>query len=157
LRVLPAVVRTGELVRKLWSPHQFRPHISPHELLQAIVDTSDKRFQITQQSFVIDLLTWYLNTLHARLAGPPTKKNRNPQSIVTECFQVRFVSSVVLCCVVLCCVVLCCVVLCCVVLCCVVLCCVVLCCVVLHCVVAWRGAARRGVPCCMLRGARADG
>jgi U4/U6.U5 tri-snRNP-associated protein 2 len=86
------VVRTGELVRKLWSPHQFRPHISPHELLQAIVDTSDKRFQITQQSFVIDLLTWYLNTLHARLAGPPMKKNRNPQSIVTECFQVRCVA-----------------------------------------------------------------
>lgn len=53
------------------------------------MDTSEKRFQITAQSFAVDLLTWYLNAVHKGLAGPPSKKNKNPRSIITDCFQVR--------------------------------------------------------------------
>lgn len=44
------VKRFGELVRKLWNPKNFKAHVSPHEMLQAVVKCSKKRFQITQQS-----------------------------------------------------------------------------------------------------------
>lgn len=40
----------GELVRKLWNPRNFKAHVSPHEMLQAVVKCSKKRFQITKQS-----------------------------------------------------------------------------------------------------------
>lgn len=44
------VKRFGELTRKLWNPRNFKAHVSPHEMLQAVVKCSKKRFQITQQS-----------------------------------------------------------------------------------------------------------
>jgi U4/U6.U5 tri-snRNP-associated protein 2 len=44
------VKRFGELNRKLWNPRNFKAHVSPHEMLQAVVKCSKKRFQITQQS-----------------------------------------------------------------------------------------------------------
>ena len=43
------VQRFGELIRKLWNPRNFKAHVSPHEMLQAVVLCSKKRFQITQQ------------------------------------------------------------------------------------------------------------
>lgn len=42
--------RFGELTRKLWNPKNFKAHVSPHEMLQAVVKCSKKRFQITEQS-----------------------------------------------------------------------------------------------------------
>ncbi len=44
------VTRLGELTRKLWNPKNFKAHVSPHEMLQAIVKCSKKKFQITRQS-----------------------------------------------------------------------------------------------------------
>ena len=44
------VKRFGELVRKLWNPRNFKAHVSPHEMLQAVVKCSKKKFQITKQS-----------------------------------------------------------------------------------------------------------
>lgn len=44
------VKRFGELTRKLWNPRNFKAHVSPHEMLQAVVKCSKKKFQITQQS-----------------------------------------------------------------------------------------------------------
>ena len=44
------VKRFGELTRKLWNPKNFKAHVSPHEMLQAVVKCSKKKFQITQQS-----------------------------------------------------------------------------------------------------------
>ena len=44
------VKRFGELIRKLWNPRNFKAHVSPHEMLQAVVKCSKKKFQITQQS-----------------------------------------------------------------------------------------------------------
>ena len=49
------VQRFGELMRKLWNPRNFRAHVSPHEMLQAIVLCSKKRFQITEQSDAVDV------------------------------------------------------------------------------------------------------
>lgn len=43
------VQRFGELMRKLWNPRNFKAHVSPHEMLQAVVLWSKKRFQFTEQ------------------------------------------------------------------------------------------------------------
>jgi len=43
------VQRFGELIRKLWNPRNFKAHVSPHEMLQAVVRCSSKKFQITEQ------------------------------------------------------------------------------------------------------------
>uniref|UniRef100_L7LZC0 Ubiquitin carboxyl-terminal hydrolase 39 n=1 Tax=Rhipicephalus pulchellus TaxID=72859 RepID=L7LZC0_RHIPC len=63
------VQRFGELIRKLWNPRNFKAHVSPHEMLQAVVLCSKKRFQITQQGDPIDFLSWFLNSLHMALNG----------------------------------------------------------------------------------------
>lgn len=36
-------------MRKLWNPRNFKAHVSPHEMLQAVVLWSKKRFQFTEQ------------------------------------------------------------------------------------------------------------
>ena len=43
------VQRFGELLRKLWNPRNFKAHVSPHEMLQAVVLWSRKKFQFTEQ------------------------------------------------------------------------------------------------------------
>ena len=66
------VTRFGELIRKLWNPKNFKAHVSPHEMLQAVVLSSKKQFQITQQGDAVAFLSWLLNALHLSLGG--TKK-----------------------------------------------------------------------------------
>lgn len=75
--------RFGELIRKLWNPRNFKAHVSPHEMLQSIVLCSHKKFQITKQGDPLDLVAWFLNSLHVALNG--TKKTKS--SIVTRTFQ----------------------------------------------------------------------
>lgn len=79
------VQRFGELVRKLWNPRNFKAHVSPHEMLQAVVKCSKKRFQITQQGDPVEFLAWLLNSLHLTLNGT---KNAN-SSIIYKAFQGR--------------------------------------------------------------------
>lgn len=81
LSILPQ--RFGELLRKLWNPRLFKAHVSPHEMLQAIVLCSKKRFIITQQNDPIDFLSWFLNTLHQSLRVSKTDN----RSIINDCFQ----------------------------------------------------------------------
>lgn len=95
-------------MRKLWNPRNFKAHVSPHEMLQAVVLWSKKRFQFTEQGtnkiilqqvnhfFInnlyilkiqfsgdpIDFLSWFLNALHLALNG--TKKRDS--SIVYKTF-----------------------------------------------------------------------
>lgn len=71
--------RFGELVRKLWNPRNFKAHVSPHEMLQAIVLSSDKKFEFTKQNDPIVFLGWFLNSL----MGPKRAKD----SIVKQTFQ----------------------------------------------------------------------
>lgn len=47
------VQRFGELMRKLWNPRNFKAHVSPHEMLQAVVLCSKKNFQITKQGRIL--------------------------------------------------------------------------------------------------------
>ncbi|KAK7111213.1 ubiquitin carboxyl-terminal hydrolase 39-like isoform X2 [Littorina saxatilis] len=79
------VQRFGELIRKLWNPRNFKAHVSPHEMLQAVVLCSKKRFQITQQGDGIDFLSWFLNAMHSALNG--TKKLSS--SIISKTFRGR--------------------------------------------------------------------
>ncbi|CAG9783228.1 unnamed protein product [Diatraea saccharalis] len=76
------VQRFGELLRKLWNPRAFKAHVSPHEMLQAVVLWSKKRFQFIKQSDPIDFLSWFLNSLHMALNG--TKKANS--SIIYKSF-----------------------------------------------------------------------
>uniref|UniRef100_A0A672PQW1 Ubiquitin carboxyl-terminal hydrolase 39 n=1 Tax=Sinocyclocheilus grahami TaxID=75366 RepID=A0A672PQW1_SINGR len=76
------VQRFGELMRKLWNPRNFKAHVSPHEMLQAVVLCSKKTFQITKQGDAVDFLSWFLNALHGALGG--TKKKT---SIISKVFQ----------------------------------------------------------------------
>lgn len=71
------IQRFGELMRKIWNPRNFKAHVSPHEMLQAVVLWSNKRFQITQQGDPIDFLSWFLHTTHRALRG-----NKNPDSSI---------------------------------------------------------------------------
>lgn len=57
------VQRFGELMRKLWNPRNFKAHVSPHEMLQAVVLCSKKTFQITKQGTTLQTNTpcWECN------------------------------------------------------------------------------------------------
>jgi len=69
------VTRFGELIRKLWNPKNFKAHVSPHEMLQAVVLCSKKQFQITEQGDAGTFLPWFLNSLHLALGGSKKKKS----------------------------------------------------------------------------------
>lgn len=71
--------RFGELLRKLWNPRNFKAHVSPHEMLQAIISSSKKKFEFTKQSDPILFLSWFLNSL----LGPKREKS----SIIKRTFQ----------------------------------------------------------------------
>ncbi|XP_003746510.1 U4/U6.U5 tri-snRNP-associated protein 2 [Galendromus occidentalis] len=79
------VQRFGELLRKLWNPRHFKAHVSPHEMLQAVVLCSKKRFQITAQGDPIDFVSWFLNSLHIALNGT----NKDSSSIIYKTFRGR--------------------------------------------------------------------
>ncbi|KAG8224993.1 hypothetical protein J437_LFUL006004 [Ladona fulva] len=76
--------RFGELMRKLWNPRNFKAHVSPHEMLQAVVLWSRKKFQFTEQGNIflkalegdpIEFLSWFLNALHLALNGSKKPKS----------------------------------------------------------------------------------
>ncbi|XP_015764164.1 PREDICTED: U4/U6.U5 tri-snRNP-associated protein 2-like [Acropora digitifera] len=77
------VNRFGELIRKIWNPRNFKAHVSPHEMLQAVVLCSKKRFQFTEQGDPVEFLSWFLNSLHTTLGG--TKKATS--SVIYKTFQ----------------------------------------------------------------------
>ncbi|XP_057300465.1 U4/U6.U5 tri-snRNP-associated protein 2-like [Hydractinia symbiolongicarpus] len=81
--MFPLVQRFGELVRKIWNPRNFKTHVSPHEMLQAVVSCSKKKFQFTEQGDPIEFLSWFLNGIHLTLNG--TKKARS--SVIYKSFR----------------------------------------------------------------------
>lgn len=72
----------AELVKKIWNPKNFKGHVSPHELLQAIADASGKRFKIGEQKDPMQFLVWFLNALSDNLRGGSKKK----RSVIEEAF-----------------------------------------------------------------------
>ena len=75
----------GELVRKMWNPRAYKGQVSPHELLQAILEASGQRFTAKRQADPVEFLTWFLNALHLAL----TRRKPKKASVVTRCFQGR--------------------------------------------------------------------
>ncbi|NXG78649.1 SNUT2 protein, partial [Baryphthengus martii] len=61
------VQRFGELMRKLWNPRNFKAHVSPHEMLQAVSSAGSL-------GDGVDFLSWFLNALHSALGGTKKKK-----------------------------------------------------------------------------------
>ena len=85
LSAAPAIAHQFSiLVRKLWNPRAFKPHVSPHELMQEIALRSNKKFLLTTQSDPLDFLAWFLNTLHLALGGSKTKPH---SSLIQKFFQ----------------------------------------------------------------------
>ncbi|KAF2355958.1 Peptidase C19 ubiquitin carboxyl-terminal hydrolase [Trinorchestia longiramus] len=82
LAMFPLITRFGELVRKLWNPRNFKAHVSPHEMLQAVVSCSKKRFQFTVQGDAIQFLSWILNAMHLGLKTDSCKS-----TIISKCFR----------------------------------------------------------------------
>eukprot|EP00466_Bigelowiella_natans_P020560 jgi/Bigna1/38181/e_gw1.24.16.1 len=77
------VLKFGEFMRKFWNPKGFKGHVSPHEVLQAVMHASRKRFTIGKHSDPIEFLAWFLNTSHLSLGGNKKRKS----SIITQAFQ----------------------------------------------------------------------
>lgn len=75
------LVRFGELIRKLWNTRNFKAHVSPHEMLQAVVLGSNKKFTITEQSDAIQFVSWFLNSLDKSLM------NHCKKSIIRKVLQ----------------------------------------------------------------------
>jgi len=73
--------RFGEILCKMWNAENFKGHVSPHEILQAVSAESAKKFKIGTQSDPLHFLSWFLHTLH-RLHGG--KKGTTPISRAFE-------------------------------------------------------------------------
>lgn len=59
------VRRVSLLLRKLWSPYLFKPHISAHEVIQYISNVTNKKFSIQKECHPKDFLLWLLNHMHS--------------------------------------------------------------------------------------------
>lgn len=51
----------------MWNPKNFKGHVSPHELLLAIANASDKKFKIGEQKDPIQLLAWFFTAFKSGL------------------------------------------------------------------------------------------
>eukprot|EP01117_Protostelium_nocturnum_P008417 TRINITY_DN3008_c0_g1_i1.p1 TRINITY_DN3008_c0_g1~~TRINITY_DN3008_c0_g1_i1.p1 ORF type:complete len:557 (+),score=203.13 TRINITY_DN3008_c0_g1_i1:108-1673(+) len=83
----PLVLRFGELVRKLYNPKNFKAHVDPHELIQAVSNASNKKFTIGQTSDPIDFIQFFLNTLHKSLHFNNPTTGKKEKSIIHKVFQ----------------------------------------------------------------------
>ncbi|RKP27479.1 hypothetical protein SYNPS1DRAFT_32444 [Syncephalis pseudoplumigaleata] len=82
----PLVFQLAMLVRKMWSSQAFKGQVSPHELLQAISNASEKRFRLSTQTDPIELFSWLMNRLHMDLGGT-RKKPSSSLAIISQTFQ----------------------------------------------------------------------
>eukprot|EP00347_Sterkiella_histriomuscorum_P008920 403343237 len=81
------VVKFAELIKKIWNPKNFKGHVSPHELLQAISLASQKRFKIGEQKDPIQLLSWLLNTFNEDLHSQQKQKKLKGLNMIEKTFQ----------------------------------------------------------------------
>ncbi|VEU20991.1 DEKNAAC101901 [Brettanomyces naardenensis] len=57
------------LVRKMWSSHLFKCHVSAHELLEYVASRSEKKFSIQESGQPKDFLIWILNHLNREFSS----------------------------------------------------------------------------------------
>lgn len=70
----PVVESTADLVKKIFNAKNFKGIVCPHEFLQAITQSSDKKFTLMKQANAMDFLMWLLNHIHSKLRK---KKDQN--------------------------------------------------------------------------------
>lgn len=46
---------------KIWSKHNYKSCVSPHELVQEVTVASKRRFVIGKQAEGVEFMTWLLN------------------------------------------------------------------------------------------------
>ncbi|XP_060215387.1 uncharacterized protein LOC132642138 [Lycium barbarum] len=78
----PLVHRFGELTRKIWHARNFKGQVNPHLFLEAVIESSEKRFLIDMQSDPAEFMSWLLKTLDADLRG-----SKKGNTIIQQCFQ----------------------------------------------------------------------
>lgn len=82
------LLRFGELIRKIWSPFNFKGQVSPSEVLQAVMESSSKRFKIGTPFDPLDFLQWFLNELTSELsAGKTASRKVALPTIIQSIFQ----------------------------------------------------------------------
>eukprot|EP01133_Synstelium_polycarpum_P014926 gene14926-17650_t len=79
------VANFGELMRKIWNPRNFKGQVSPHELIQAIQNASNRRYTLAVESDPLEFLQWLLNTMHADLGGG--KGANSPATVISQAFS----------------------------------------------------------------------
>ena len=85
----PIVQRFAELMRKIWSPHNFKSAVAPHEFMNEVSRSSKKRFQTGKQAEAADFIAWLLNSLHRGLTKKKWSRSHTSRkrSIITDTFQ----------------------------------------------------------------------
>jgi len=85
--------RFAELVRKIWNSKNFKGHVSPHEVLQAVSLASEKRFAIGTQKDPLIFVAWFFNAMsdgfrknHMRI-NHGKKVNPIGKTIIEDTFQ----------------------------------------------------------------------
>lgn len=54
-------------MKKVWNGQQFKGCISPHELMQAITDRSNKLYKIGKKSDPVNFIVWLIDNLSRSL------------------------------------------------------------------------------------------
>lgn len=60
-------MRVAEFFKKAYNPINFKNHVSPHELLQAIGTKSAKKFGIGKKCDPVQFFAWLINALHLEM------------------------------------------------------------------------------------------
>lgn len=82
----------------MWYPHNWRSHVSPHELLQEVSTRSKKKYRIGQRGDPLEFFIWLINTLHQDFLAAASKyaltkgnkmekKKKTKKSIISTLFQ----------------------------------------------------------------------
>ena len=85
--------RFAEIMRKIWNPKNFKGHVSPHEVVQAVSLSSKKVFTIGKQKDPISFFAWILNALSDGLKKNHMRVNHSKKlkslktTVIEETFQ----------------------------------------------------------------------
>eukprot|EP00747_Dinoflagellata_sp_TGD_P145267 gnl/TRDRNA2_/TRDRNA2_176573_c1_seq2.p1 gnl/TRDRNA2_/TRDRNA2_176573_c1~~gnl/TRDRNA2_/TRDRNA2_176573_c1_seq2.p1 ORF type:complete len:389 (-),score=-22.00 gnl/TRDRNA2_/TRDRNA2_176573_c1_seq2:171-1337(-) len=77
--------RTGELLKRIWNPRQFKGQVSPHEFLRAVMSESQQKFTIEKEGDPVLFFLWLLNTFQRAVTDDnPTLASTIAKTFVGE-------------------------------------------------------------------------
>ena len=80
-------ISMAQFFKKVFNPINFKNHVSPHELLQAVSLKSGKQFSISKRSDPLQFLAWLLNSLHQEMKDKSNRCNPHSSAIIFDLFQ----------------------------------------------------------------------